>query len=190
MDLIQVFIFLFSIISVLFEIKQKVLLYPFAIISSLLSVYVLYIANYQGDVIVNIVYVFMSIYGWVKWHRKGNGEEIKVTKTSLREKLTGLIIFILSVLMVIIVYNILNSQKLELYNYVDTFTSGLFFVATWYLIKKKIENCYIWIFSNGITIPLYFYKGLYLLSLQYFVFFILSFVMLHYWKKKLHSYGI
>ena len=51
--------------------------------------------------------------------------------------------------------------------YIDTFTTALFFVGMWLMARRKIEHWIFWIIGDIISVPLYFYKGLTITSLQY-----------------------
>jgi nicotinamide mononucleotide transporter len=70
---------------------------------------------------------------------------------------------------------------------VDTFTTGLFLVGMWLMAKRKIENWIFWIVGDIISIPLYFYKGYTITSIQYFIFTIIAFYGYIEWKKILNS---
>jgi len=50
---------------------------------------------------------------------------------------------------------------------------------------KKIESWIFWIVGDLITIPLYAYRGLGMLSLQYLIFTILAIQGYNQWKKSL-----
>ena len=71
--------------------------------------------------------------------------------------------------------------------YVDTFTSGIFFVGMWLMAKRKIENWILWIIGDIISVPLYFYKGYTFTSLQYLIFTIIAFYAYLEWKKILNN---
>jgi nicotinamide mononucleotide transporter len=79
----------------------------------------------------------------------------------------------------------MNSSIIQLENYIDIFTSGVFFVARWFMANKKIESWIFWIVGDLITIPLYAYRGLGMLSLQYLIFTILAIQGYNQWKKSL-----
>jgi nicotinamide mononucleotide transporter len=49
--------------------------------------------------------------------------------------------------------------------------SGIFFTGMWYMALKKIENWTLWIIGDLIVTPLYAYRGLGILSLQYLIYF-------------------
>ena len=75
-------------------------------------------------------------------------------------------------------------------NYVDIFASGIFFTAMWYMANKKIENWTLWIFGDILVVPLYAYRGLGMLSLQYLIFTILAILAYLEWKKILNNYNL
>ena len=77
--------------------------------------------------------------------------------------------------------------EIETANYIDIFTSGIFFTAMWYMATKKLENWTLWIFADIITVPLYAYRGLGMLSLQYLIFTILAIQGYLAWKKHLDN---
>ena len=78
-------------------------------------------------------------------------------------------------------------KELEWTNYVDIFTSGIFFTAMWYMATKKIENWTLWIIGDFITVPLYAYRGWGMFALQYLIFTILAIQGYRQWKKSLSS---
>ena len=72
-------------------------------------------------------------------------------------------------------------------NYIDILTSGIFFTAMWYMAKRKIENWTLWIIGDIITVPLYAYRGLGILALQYLIFTIIAIYAYLEWKKYLQK---
>ena len=59
----------FGIISVVYAKKENILVYPTGIICTVITIYLLYRAQYFGDMMMNIYYSIMSIYGWWNWSR-------------------------------------------------------------------------------------------------------------------------
>ena len=60
---------LFGIISVFYAKKENILVFPTGIISTALYVYLLSQWNLYGDLIINIYYTLMSVYGWYMWSK-------------------------------------------------------------------------------------------------------------------------
>jgi nicotinamide mononucleotide transporter len=179
---LEFLVFVFGIASVVLAKKENIWVYPTGLIATVITTYLLYQAKYFGDMTMNAYYSLMSLYGWYKWTAKTNEPEVKITRTNLREKLIGFGLFILTMVITYMVYKFFD-YKLEIPNYIDIFTSGLFFTAMWYMALKKIENWTLWIIGDCIVVPLFAYRGLGMLSLQYFIFTILAVYGYLEWKK-------
>lgn len=166
--------FVFGILSVWFAKKVNIWVYPTGLICTVITVYLLYINGYIGDMLMNFYYSVMSIYGWWNWaRRKQNKPVVPISRTTSNEKFIGIILFVLTMVVTYTVYKTFD-YSIEFANYIDILTSGIFFTAMWYMANKKIENWTLWIIADVITVPLYAYRGLGMLSLQYVIFTILA----------------
>ncbi len=177
--------FSFGIISVIYAKKENILVYPTGIICTVITVYLLYKAQYFGDMMMNIYYSLMSIYGWWNWSRKTNNQYlVEITRFSKNDISLTIFLFLLTIGITYLVY-IYNLSELAIPNYIDIFTSGIFFTAMWLMANKKLESWIFWIIGDIITVPLYAYRGLGMLSLQYIIFTILAIQGYIEWKKHL-----
>ena len=177
--------FVFGIASVVYAKKENILVYPTGLVATIITVYLLYKAGYFGDMMMNFYYSVMSLYGWWNWSRKKEDKYIvPISRTTMKEKLIGWLLFTLTMVVTYSVYRYFG-QEIESANYIDIFTSGVFFTAMWYMANKKIENWTLWIFADIITVPLYAYRGLGMLSLQYLIFTVLAIQGYLAWKKTL-----
>ncbi|WP_340199678.1 nicotinamide riboside transporter PnuC [Ascidiimonas sp. W6] len=177
--------FIFGIASVFYAQKENIWVYPTGLIATVITVYLLYKAEYFGDMSMNFYYSVMSVYGWYNWARRnGNTKFVTISSTNLREKIIGLLLCVATFLVTYGVYKYFGAE-IKTENYIDIFTSGLFFTAMWYMATKKIENWILWIIADLITVPLYAYRGLGMLSLQYLIFTILAIQGYLEWKKSL-----
>ena len=179
--------FIFGIISVVYAKRENILVYPTGIICTVITIYLLYRAQYFGDMMMNVYYSIMSIYGWWNWSRvKDNHYIVLISRTNKKEYLIASFFFLLTIGITFFVYK-MNLDSLEIPNYIDIFTSGIFFTAMWLMANKKIESWIFWIVGDIITIPLYSYRGLGILSLQYLIFLILAIQGYYEWKKTLNK---
>jgi len=174
--------FIFGIMSVYYAKKENILVFPTGLIATVITVYLLYQAKYYGDMTVNFYYSIMSIFGWYRWKSNKRKPDLKITRTSKKEKIIGVVLFLFTIGITYFIY-VFFDYKLEIPNYIDIFTSGLFFTAMWYMALKKIENWTLWIIGDCIVVPLFAYRGLGMLSLQYLIFTILAIMAYLEWKK-------
>ncbi len=179
--------FVFGILSVWYAKKENIWVYPTGLIATIITTYLLYVAGYLGDMMVNGYFAIMSVYGWYKWARKENeAENVAISRTNAREKIIGIVLFFVTVLVVFGIYNFFD-YEIKKDNYIDIFASGIFFTGMWYMALKKIENWTLWILGDIIVTPLYAYRGLGMLSLQYLIFTILAISAYLEWKRILNK---
>lgn len=179
--------FVFGILSVWFAKKENIWVYPTGLIATIITTYLLYIAGYLGDMMINGYFTIMSVYGWYNWSRKGSDtDNLVITRTDNREKILGIVLFFITIFVVFGIYNFFD-YEIRKDNYIDIFASGIFFTGMWYMAKKKIENWTLWILGDLIVTPLYAYRGLGMLSLQYLIFTILAISAYLEWKKILNN---
>ncbi len=180
--------FVFGIWSVWLAKKENILVYPTGLIATIITSYLLYVAGYLGDMIINGYFSIMSIYGWYQWaQKKDNIAVLSISRTNFNEKIFGIVLFFISIFVVFAVYKIWD-YKINPDNYIDILASGIFFTGMWYMALKKIENWTLWIVGDIIVVPLYAYRGLGMLSLQYIIFTILAVSAYIEWKKILNNY--
>lgn len=184
LELIGIF---FGFLSVWYSKQENILVYPTGIISTAIFVYILWVYVLLGDMLINAYYFVMSIYGWYYWTRTNSDTpQIPVTKTTKKEHIWSVFLFLLAILFILVVYAV--NKKLEGWTaYVDTLTTAIFFVGMWLMAKKKLENWIYWIIGDIISVPLYFYKGLIFTSFQYLVFTIIAIYGYKAWKKSLNK---
>ena len=185
--ILEFIVFVFGILSVWFARKENIWVYPTGLIATIISAYLLFVAGYLGDMMINGYFAIMSVYGWYKWTKKvTDTEELPITRTNSREKIIGVLLFFLTIFVVFGIYKLFD-YKINKDNYIDILASGIFFTGMWYMANKKIENWTLWIIGDIIVTPLYAYRGLGMLSLQYLIFTILAISAYLEWKKILNS---
>jgi len=183
---LEILAVLFGIFSVIYAKKENILVFPLGIISTVLYVYICYQFTLYGDVIINIYYTLMSLYGWYLWRYKVGDQPLNITKSNMFDCFKAIGIFTSTAVFVIVVY--LYFERFDrMTDYFDTFTTGIFFAAMWLMANKKIEHWLFWIVGNLISVPLYFVKGLGFSSLQFLVFLILAIQGYIQWKKHLNK---
>ncbi|MCF6296992.1 MAG: nicotinamide riboside transporter PnuC [Flavobacteriaceae bacterium] len=204
-----------GVASVFFAKKENVLVFPIGIISTSIYIYLLSQWDLYGDLIINIYYTIMSVYGWYMWSKiiySKKKEHISISRTSIKQKMIAFVIFTSASIFVIFIYRHFNvmpndlnfkesinfaygnltSRNLEKFRtaipFLDTFTTAAAFVAMWLMAVKKIENWNFWILTNIVSIPLYFVKGYGFTGLQYVIFLILAIQGYRVWKKSLDNH--
>ncbi|MEM8999393.1 MAG: nicotinamide riboside transporter PnuC [Bacteroidota bacterium] len=184
---LEAIVFFTGILSVWFAKKENIWVYPVGLVATVIPVYLFLRDGLLGDMMMNFYWSAMSIYGWWNWARKkGDQRIVKISRTTPIEKWIGVALFVATVAFNYGVYRFFGYEVLTA-NYIDVFTSGLFFTAMWYMALKKLENWTLWIIADLITVPLYAYRGWGMLSFQYVIFTILAVQAYFIWKKSLNK---
>ena len=173
-----------GITSVFFAKKESILFYPIGLISNFIYIYLCLQFHLLGDVLINIYFASMSIYGWYLWSLPKEHSQIYISQSSSKDWFKAFGLFVITLAFVSSVYK-LNDRFDQLTDFADTLTTAIFFVAMWLGARKKIENWLLWMLGHAISIPLYLDKGLVLTSIQFCVFFIIAILGYIQWKKKL-----
>ncbi len=207
---------LLGVVSVFFAKKENILVFPTGIISTGLYVYLLSQWSLYGDLIINIYYTLMSIYGWYMWSKiiDDKDRHIPISKSNKKDKLKAFGIFVFTSVFVIAVYRFydvmpnnlgfsesikyafekITSGNLSEFRkatpFLDTFTTGAAFAAMWLMANKKLENWTFWIAVNIVSVPLYFVKGYGFTGIQYAIFLVLAVLGYKEWKNKFRKENI
>ena len=180
---LELFAVIMNITSVVYAKQNNILVYPTGLIGTGIFVYILLNFSLLGDTIINAYFFLMSIYGWYFWSRKKDEVFINQVSTINRNEIKYLFILaISSFTFIYFVYDYFDKWN-NWTAYVDNITTAIFFVAMWLMARRKIESWIFWIIGDLITVPLYFYKGLTISSIQYIIFLILAVLGYISWKK-------
>jgi len=200
-----------GVVSVFYARSENIRVYSTGIISTIIYVYLLSQWDMYGDLIINIYYTLMSIYGWYIWSKVigGKDQQIEISRASKKDKFITFGIFLFSSAFVIGVYRYFElipthlgvsdslyhvyeniiAWDLEKFRtiipFLDSFTTGAAFAAMWLLANKKIENWIFWIVVNVVSVPLYFIKGFGFTGVQYVVFLVLAIFGYLEWERRI-----
>ncbi|MFT7157315.1 MAG: nicotinamide mononucleotide transporter [Parvicella sp.] len=189
MSVLEILGVFLGVLSVWFSKKENILVYPAGIISILIYVYLCYSVGLYADTGIQVFYFVMSIYGWYNWVSvKGIGVidnravTLKISKNTFIQNLGySAIVAVLWITL----YFLLSVYTDSTVPYIDSFTTAICLVGMWLMTLKKIENWIMWIIADLICIPLYWYKGLPLSSIQFVLFTALAISGYLEWKGKL-----
>lgn len=195
---------IFGLLSVFFSIRKNIWVYPTGIISTILYVYILFNFGLLGDMMINIYYSIMSIYGWILWSKSSTDHiHVEVSVATKKDWTFATILFVVSLFLVTVIYyykpfidnqfsfaNVeLGLYHLDWANWLDVFTTAIFLVGMWFMAKRKVENWIFWIIGDLICIPMMVHKGLGITSVQYLVFTVMAIIGYIQWNKSLKQFN-
>ena len=153
-----------AISYLLLAIRQNILCWVAALISSALYCFIFFSVELYMESLLQIFYLAMAVYGWISWkgYRKAEGKNLEITSLSAWKNLV--IILIIAFLTLVSGFALNNDPTLD---YLDAFTTWGAIIATFMVAKKILENWLYWIIIDSVAIYLYFEKGLYLTALLF-----------------------
>ena len=179
LEIIAVF---FGFLSVWFSKNNNILVFPTGLINTSIFVYLLFKWSLLGDMLINVYYFIMSIYGWYFWLKGTNNTVSPISKVSNTDIRIVVLLFISSSIFVSLVYTFFDKWE-TIVSYIDILTTAIFFAAMWLMAKRKVESWIFWIVGNIISVPLYLHKGLAFTSIQYFIFTVIAIAGYIKWKE-------
>lgn len=201
MSYIEFFGTLFNIWCVYLTAKGKVLSWPVGMVGIVLYFFLFYQIRLYSDLLEQVYFFVMSIYGWWLWTHPKTAEgsvpgELAVSaNTSRNLAWYGVVTAVLSVVLGFIMARIhLLLPTLfpdpASYPYLDALTTVMSFMATVLMAKKKVACWYLWILVDVIGIWLYYAKGVKFVALEYVLFLVLAIQGYRSWKKQLQNQAI
>lgn len=187
-QILEVISMLTGIACVFFQTQEKIIAWPFGIVSVTLAVFVFRNEMLYSDFILHIIYIALNAYGWWFWSQR-----LKSSDSSVQEQapiramnLQFFSYWALFILLFAWVWGTYMDQLFEAsFPYFDAFTTVGSLAAQYLLAKKIIQNWLIWIVVDVVAIGIYMAKGLYFFSFLFFVYLILCIYGYINWRKAL-----
>lgn len=188
----------FGLWCVILTARERVLAWPIGIINIVFFFILFYQIQLYSDMLLQVYFFAMSIYGWWKWTHPNPSEvklknELKVSTNSRRENVVwlcvilGCIAVIGTIMRHIHIYLPSLFPEPAAFPYWDAATTVMSIIAQWFLTRKILEAWALWITVDVICVILYMYRNVLFLSLEYFIFLIISICGLVSWWRAIKS---
>jgi nicotinamide mononucleotide transporter len=176
----EVFGFVTGAVTVWLCAKENIWNWPIGIVNNVFFIVLFFGARLFADMSLQVVYIVLSIGGWYLWLRGGDKKTgIVIQNTSARTWAAMVLVGAVATYgMMKYLASVGDSAP-----FLDALTTVMSLLAQYGLMKKLIENWFIWIAVDVIYIPLYIYKGLPLTGILYVVFLLMCIVGYVGWRK-------
>jgi nicotinamide mononucleotide transporter len=173
--------FVLSVVTVILNIRQNHWAWLFAILSSAAYAAVFFGAKLYGDMMLQYVFISVSLWGWYQWRHGGEQHGVlTVSRLSQRGMLqcgAGWLAGFVACALFLKHYTDTDVP------YVDGFLTAGSLIGQLLLSRKKIENWHVWIIVDVLYVGLYCYKRLFLTAVLYAIFIVLAAIGLRAWKR-------
>jgi nicotinamide mononucleotide transporter len=157
-QLIEIVAVVFGMVSVILAGKNHVWLYPTGIVSTGLFIYIMARAGLYAESWLNVYYLIMSVYGWVRWNNHRESEDASaISRSNATDWLVTICIVIVGGAVLYLTLRGFTDSDVPAW---DAIVSATAWAGMWLLAKHKVENWILLNISNALAIPLQLYKGI------------------------------
>ncbi|MBI2839219.1 MAG: nicotinamide mononucleotide transporter [Acidobacteria bacterium] len=183
MSPLEIGTFVFGLVSVWLTVKQNIWCWPTGIAMVVLYGILAYQVRLYSDVMLQVVFVFLQIYGWYNWLHGGRVSGVlDVSRMSARASAAAACGAVSGSLA--LGYFMATRTDADL-AYWNAATTVLSLMAQWLMARKVLESWLIWITVDLLYIGLFAVKRLPLMGCLYAVFLALATSGLVAWKRSL-----
>jgi nicotinamide mononucleotide transporter len=184
LNLLEILAAVFGLIAVYLTANKNVWGWPVGLVNVVLFGLLYYRNTLYANMWLQLLFLILSIYGWIEWVSKSDHGKIQVTRWSGLPEIIiyGVIVILLapSIYFLLINYTAgISKQQI----FLDAFTTSMSIVAQ-YMMARKIVQCWIfWIMTDILYITMNLSLSLYIMCGLYVLFIILSISGYRSWKK-------
>lgn len=183
----EVFAFVIGAVALYFQTVEHILTWPFYIVSVVIYAYVFHEGKLFADRDLQLLYVLLSIHGWISWQRGGkNHENLKVSRLKP--------ILWIPVVLVVAAGTALYHPSLVARQDPAPVVDGLLTCAsvmTQILLNRKIfENWAFWVVIDSAYVWLYITRQYYATAILYAAFTVLACVGWWQWSRTLRAQSL
>ena len=181
---VELLAFVLALAMVVLNMRVNPIAWPLAIVSSLLYFALFWDNRLYGDASLQIFFAVLALWGWWQWLRgtQADGAALQVRMLHARGRVWPLVALALAWPATGLFLKTYTNTDVPWW---DAFPTAASVVGQWLLGRKYIENWLAWIVVNVVSVGLFAYKGLWLTTLLYALFIVMSVVGWRAWQRLL-----
>lgn len=177
----------FSLAAVALAVRPYALNWPVAMIGTAMYFLIFRNVKLYSDMLLQLVFIGLQIYGWWQWSRRKQGESLPITRIAAGYW-PRLALFTL-VGWLVWTFTVIRIRPDAAMPWLDGLTAALSVLAIVLQAGKKLENWWIWILADLIYIPLYLNMDLPWTAALYAVFVLIAIAGERNWRRQLNAAG-
>lgn len=155
-------------LSVYWMTQQKPAAWPTGLLMVLLYVWIFYDARLYSEMLLQIIYVVLQIYGWWQWLRGGTQQQGRVVSSL---SATGINQGLLIGASITLALGFSMSQYTDAnLPWLDAALTGFSLVAQYWMAQKRLQCWLLWIVLDIIYVGMFISAELYLTAVLYLLF--------------------
>jgi len=174
---------LFSVLYLVLAIRESLWCWPAAFLSSVLTLAVVLGVRLYSEVVLNVYYAAMAVYGWYQWHYGGRTRGAAQLPISIWPLKMHALAIGGSLALSAAVGLLMSRYTQAAFPYLDAFVT-VFSVVTTYLVARKIlENWLYWLVVDSLALYVYWQRELYFFVALFALYLVLVVIGLVRWHR-------
>jgi nicotinamide mononucleotide transporter len=162
---------LFAVLYLVLAIRQNILCWVCAGISTAIYVYLFLNARLYMESVLNVFYFGMAVYGWSVWYQgRSDDHELPVSVWNVATHCYAVAAIVSASL---ISGYLLEKYTVAAFPYIDSMTTWAAVWATFLVARKVLENWWYWLVIDIASIFIYWSRDLQLTSLLFVIYVIM-----------------
>ena len=195
MDFMQIFTLVTGVLYIIYEIRQKNFMWVVGIATSLAAMWVFFRQGLYASFGLNTYYFITAFIGLWHWRRDKRAlkenidvkeDTIVLNRLSLKTVLASAVIVVIGSVLLSEGMSYLHEQGLLAENpmsMLDSATTVLSAVATWWLVKSYREQWLLWIVADSMSVALCATQQMWWMAALYLAYVAAAIYGLRYWKR-------
>lgn len=176
--------FLSGVVCVWLIVKENVWNWPVGIANNIFYVVVFWRARLFADMSLQFVYIALGCLGLYRWLYGGRQhDELQISRIKVK---AGVYAGIFAGFAISLATFYLRRVQ-DAAPFLDACTAVLSVCAQYLLTKKILENWWLWIATDAISVGLYLYKSLALTAMLYLIFLVMCITGLVQWRRSFRA---
>jgi nicotinamide mononucleotide transporter len=173
----------FSVLYLTLAIRESLWCWPAAFLSSVLTLAVVLGVRLYSEVVLNVYYAAMAVYGWYQWHYGGRmrgAAQLPISTWPL--KMHALAIGGSLALSAAVGW-IMSRYTQAAFPYLDAFVTVSSVVTTYLVARKILENWLYWLVVDSLALYVYWQRELYFFVALFALYLVLVVIGLVRWHR-------
>jgi len=174
---------LFSVLYLVLAIRESLWCWPAAFISSVLTLAVVLDVRLYSEVVLNVYYAAMAVYGWYQWHYGGRTRGAAQLPISIWPLKMHALAIGGSLALSAAVGWLMSRYTQAAFPYLDAFVTVSSVVTTYLVARKILENWLYWLVVDSLAIYVYWQRELYFFVALFALYLVLVVIGLVRWHR-------
>ena len=183
---------------VILEVLKSDAMWPLCILAAILNIAVYLHGAFPAMALLQVYYIVTSVYGIIQWRRldalqrssdgrAADEAALRIVRPSKKMLLISMAVAIAATLLLMPLFSYVDhaagAQPYRGQVLIDTSMAVLSMIAMYWVSRSYLENWYLWILVNLVSVAMFIIGGLYWMAALYGCYLVTAFVGLRHWRR-------